>query len=205
MLNKKTIITISREHGSGGRKIGERIAAELGISFYDKKLINIVAEQSGLSMEFIENHEQKINNSFLFNIAVSGYYSGNIFNKESLLPEDKIFLTQTKIIRDLAEKESCVIVGRCADYILKDREDCFNVFIFSDLESRKKRAVTEYGFNGDTVESELKKADKARNNHYSHYTGQDWGQLKNYHLAVNSDFVGFDNVVDMIVQIAKNR
>lgn len=204
-MHKKIVITISREYGSGGRRIGERVAERLGISFYDKKLINIAAEESGLSPEFIETHDQKINNSFLFNIAVSGYYSGNVFNRNNLLPEDKLFLTQTNIIRALAEKESCVIVGRCADYILRDRDDCFNVFVYSDMAHKIERAIREYGMALDKAEVELKKRDKARNNHYNHYTGQDWGQIRNYHLSVNSDFVGADNVVDMIVNVAKTR
>lgn len=203
-MEKKILITISREFGSGGRRIGERVAEELGIAFYDKKLINIVAEKSGLSMDFIKDHEQKINNSFLFNIAVGGYYAGHAFNSENLIPEDRLFLTQTKIIKELAEKESCVIVGRCADYILRDTPDCINVFLYSDMEDRVKRAVEEYGVPAETAQAELKKKDRARNNHYTHYTGEKWGDIHNYHLAAHTDYLGADIVVKLITKLAKH-
>jgi cytidylate kinase len=202
-MANKIVITISREFGSGGRRIGERVAERLGIPFYDKKLIGIAAEQSGLSAEFIEDHEQKIHNSFLFNIAVSGFYSGNVFNKDTLLPEDQLFLTQTKIIRELAETQSCVIVGRCADYILRGRSDAFHVFVFSDMVHKIDRAVREYGLDPAKAEAELKKRDKARANHYNHYTGRNWGETHNYHLSANSDYLGAENLAEMIVGAVK--
>jgi cytidylate kinase len=204
-MQGKIVITISREFGSGGRRIGEKVAQRLGIPFYDKKLIGIAAEQSGLSTEFIENHEQKIHNSFLFNIAVSGFYSGNVFNKDTLLPEDQLFLTQTKIIRELAEKQSCVIVGRCADYILRGYEGSFHTFIYSDMASKVNRAVQEYGLDPAKAEVEIKRRDKARANHYNHYTGRSWGEIHNYHLSANSDYVGAENLVEMMVSAVKDR
>jgi cytidylate kinase len=202
-MKQNIVITISREFGSGGRRIGEKVAQRLGVPFYDKKLIGIAAEQSGLSAEFIEDHEQKIHNSFLFNIAVSGFYSGNVFNKDTLLQEDKLFLTQTKIIRELAETQSCVIVGRCADYILRGHEGAFHAFIYSDMASKVNRAVHEYGLDPAKAEAEIKRRDKARANHYNHYTGRDWGEIHNYHLSAHSDYVGAENLVDMIVGVAK--
>jgi len=201
---KKTVITISREYGSGGREIGANVARRLGIPFYDRKLINLAAEKSGLSHQFIEEREQKINSKFLISIAISNY-SGSVFSRNSLLPEDKLFLTQSKVIRDIAARESCVIVERCADYILGRMEGLLNVFLYSDHANRMERAVREYGLNPATAEAALKQKDRARRNHYNHYTGQVWGELHNYHLAANTDYLGHDKVVGMIVEMAGGR
>jgi cytidylate kinase len=204
-MGQNMVITISREYGSGGRRIGEKVAQRLGVPFYDKKLIGIAAEHSGLSAEFIEDHEQKIHNSFLFNIAVSGFYAGNVYNKDTLLPEDKLFLTQTKIIRELAETQSCVIVGRCADYILRGHEGAFHAFIYADMASKVNRAVHEYGLDPAKAEAEIKRRDKARANHYNHYTGRSWGEIHNYHLSAHSDYIGAENLAELIVGIAKAK
>ncbi|MDR2932512.1 MAG: cytidylate kinase-like family protein [Oscillospiraceae bacterium] len=204
-MNRQPVITISREFGSGGREIGERIANELGIQYYDRKLIDIAAEQSGLSPDFIRDNEQKITNSFLFNISVSGYYSGNAFARDNLLPEDKLFLTQAKIIQDIADREACVIVGRCADYILRKNSDCLNIFIYSDKESKIKRAVAEYGIDPAKAAGILDKQDKARANHYNHYTGNTWGDKGNYHLCLHSGFLGADKIVSMVVSLFRDE
>ncbi len=195
---RKIVVTISREFGSGGRKIGELLAQSLGISFYDKALIDMAAEKSGLSKEFIESREQQMNSSLLYMLTMNNYYSNAMLSKDILSPQDSLFITQGKLIKSIAEKESCVIVGRCADYILRKRDDCLNLFIYADMENKVKRAVEEYGIAPDNAENELRKNDKARATHYHHYTGRSWGDVHNYHMCLSSSMLGVEGTAAML-------
>lgn len=197
-MDKKIVVTISREFGSGGRVIGSRVAEKLGIPFYDRKIIELSAEKSGLAVSFVENTEQKIKNKFLHNLAFGGYYMGADLGGMQLSLSDKLFIATCDIIRRLADEGSCVIVGRCADYVLKDRKDAINIFIYSDIESKTRRAVEEYGIAPDKAASEVQRNDKYRSNHYNYYTERNWGDKANYHLCLNSGFLGIDNTVDII-------
>ena len=199
---KNRIITISREYGSGGRAIGHMVAEKLGMTYYDKELIRLVASESGFSSEYVEGAGEHAPNSLLFNFAMAPVYCST-FSQDILPNADKLFVAQSRVISDLAEKGPCVIVGRCADYILRSREDCLNVFIHADMESRVQRAVSSYGVPASEAEDELRKKDKARANHYKRYTGQTWGAAKNYHMTLNSGKLGLNACVELICQAAK--
>lgn len=203
-MDKKIIVTISREFGSGGRIIGSKVAEKLGIPFYDRKIIELSAEKSGLAVSFVENTEQKIKNKFFHNLAFGGYYMGAETCGAQLSLSDKLFIATCEIINKLAEEGSCVIVGRCADYVLKNRDDVINIFIYSDLKHKTERAVAQYGVAENKAVAEVQKADKYRANHYNYYTERVWGEKSNYHLCLNSGFLGIDNTVDIIVDAVKD-
>lgn len=197
-MNKR-IITISRECGSGGHTIGKMIAEKLGVTFYDKRLMELVAQRSGLSEKTIEEQGEHTTTSLLFNLATNISYAYNVANKGSMILPDQIYAFQAELIRELADKESCVIVGRCADYILKERRDCLNVFIHADTESKKARISNEHRVESQNVEIHIKDREKKRSTHYHHYTDQVWGASKNYHICLNSSTFGIDKCVDMVL------
>ncbi len=192
------IITISREFGSGGRKIGEEVAKKLGINYYDKAIIDTAAQASGLSPEFIEKEEQTFSNSILFNLATSGGQFG--VGGTSLV--DRIYVSESKAIKDFADKGPCVIVGRCADYVLRDRR-CFNVFVYADEEFKTNRVMEEHKIDKKQAIRMIKARDKTRARHYNYYCDRLWGERKNYHLLVNSAAFGIDKAVQMIIDSAK--
>ena len=198
-MEKKLVITISREYGSGGKEIGKAVANKLGIPFYDREIIELTAQKSGLSIDFVEETEQKIKNKFLHNLAFGGYYSGADVAISRLSLPDKLFIATCDIIRNLADQGSCVIVGRCADYILKNRDDVINIFIYSDLDKKSERIAERKNIDIKSAEAEVKKTDKYRRNHYDYYTEREWGEKGNYHLCLNSGFLGVDKSVDIIV------
>ncbi len=198
-LDKKIVVTISREFGSGGRVIGKAVAEKLGIPFYDRKIIEMSAEKAGLAVSFVENTEQKIKNKFLHNLAFGGYYMGADLGSAQLSLSDKLFIATCDIIRKLYDEGSCVIVGRCADYILKDKKDVINIFIYSDKHAKTERAIAEYGIKPDKAEAEVAKTNKYRANHYNYYTERTWGDINNYQLCLNSGFLGIDKTIDIIV------
>lgn len=198
---KKRIVTISRQCGSGGRYIGERLAKELDIPCYDEKLMDMVAKESGFATEFIEEKGERITGSLLFNIASSMTYAGNLFSGNGMTLQDEIYFIQNRIIKELAEKGPCVIVGRCADYVLREREDCLNVFISADEKSKIERAVNSYKMPEKDAASILRKKDKARYNHYKYYTDQEWGMASNYDLCLNSGLLGIDGCVSIIKDV----
>ena len=171
--------------------------------FYDRQLIAMVAKESGFSVDFVEETGEYATKSLLFSIATGSYYGQNAFTPDSMHPADKIHVLQNKIIRQIAEKEPCVIVGRCADYILKERTDCMHVFIHADMAFKKQRAMAEYGIAVKDVEKALQKKDKGRANHYKHYTQQSWGFAGNYNLTLDSGMFGLEACRDIIVTLAK--
>lgn len=192
-LEEHIVITISREYGSGGRYIGRLVADKLGIKLYDKKLIKEVAEETGLSEQYIEDNEQK--REVLENLN-SGYYFGLNYS-------DELFIKESEVIKKIAEKESCVIIGRCADFILKDRKDVVNVFIYSDMEDKIKRVTEIYGI--ENAKKEINKINKLRANHYKHYTEKEWSNSENYDISVNSGTLGVEKSADMICEIVKEK
>ena len=189
------VITISREYGSGGRYIGKLIAEKLGIKLFDKEFIEKVAYETGLSEAYIENNEQKRNILESFN---SGYYSG-------LNNSDELFIKESEIIKKLADTESCVIIGRCSDFILQDRKNVFNVFVYSDMENRIKRAIEFYGIDKTKAEKEIKRIDKLRANHYKYYTEKEWNNHTNYDICINSDAIGIENAANLICDMLKEK
>ena len=192
-LKEKIIITVSREYGSGGRYVGKLIADKLGIKLYDKEFIEKVAKETGLSEEYIEGHEQKRN--ALANLN-NGYYFG-------LNNADELFIKESELIKEVADREACVIIGRCADFILKDRENVIKVFIQSNMEDKIKRATEIYGLNKEKAQKEIKKIDKLRANHYKYYTEKEWNDPSNYDICINSDTLGVEKSADLICEIVK--
>ncbi|MBO4324606.1 MAG: cytidylate kinase-like family protein [Lachnospiraceae bacterium] len=198
----KKIITISRECGSGGRQIGKMLAEKLGYSYYDKELIDRVAKESGLAKDFIEEQGEHITGSLLFNIASNMTYAGMVFGGNMLPLQDQLFVVQSDIIKDIASKENCVIVGRCADFILRDVPDSLHVFIHGNMENKAERAVKEYGFAPEDVEKTIRKRDKARANHYKYYTDYEWGKAQNYDMTLNSSTFGIEGCVNLLYDVA---
>ena len=198
----KKVITISRAFGSGGRTIGKEVAKRLNIPYYDKELVDKVAEESGFHADFIEEAGEyaPVTNSFLFNIAVS---PNPLSMMNTMSMADQLFVCQTNVIRRLADEGPCVIIGRCADYILKDREDCLHVFIHADMEHRAERIVEKYGHTKQSPQKRLTDKDNKRRVYYRHYTNRNWGEAQNYHVSLNSGLVGIDKCVDFIVDLAK--
>ncbi len=194
-LSSQVIITLSREYGSGGRYVGKLIADKLGIKFYDKDFIIKLAEETGLSEEYIENNEQKRD---ILSTLDNGYYFG-------LNNSDELFLKESELIKEISNKESCVIIGRCADFILRDKPNVVRVFIYSDMENKIKRATTYYGLNKENAEKEIRRIDKLRANHYKYYTEKEWHNLSNYDICINSDILGVENVAEMICETVKQK
>lgn len=201
------LITISREYGSGGREIAQRLSELLEIPVYDRKLIDMTADKCGYSTKFIQENEERMTNSFLFSIAVTGnytpFYHGNAAQS---VPQDYVFLTQSRIIKTLAEQHSSAIfVGRCADYILREDPNLFSVFITADMDARVKRAVEEYGVAPEKAASTVMRKDKARRRHYNYYTGLDWGACSNYHLVLNTGKLGIASATDILADVLSDH
>ena len=183
---KKIVITISREYGSGGHYVGELLAKRMGLNFYDKNLINLISKKSGLSKEYVEENSQKL--------ASFKYIDNN---------DDRIFIAEEKVIKDLAKKESCVIVGRCADYILKDNKDTIKVFLYSSSQDKVKRAVKYYNLEEDKALKEINKINSERAKHYKYYTNRDWYDFANYDIALNVDYLGVEKTAELLEQVIR--
>ena len=193
----KRIITISREFGSGGRFIGEEVAKKLGIAYYDKNIIGQIAEKSGLSPEYIQEYAEVSPKTGLFAYA----FSGRDITGKSV--EDMVYEAQRNIILELAEKEPCVIIGRNADYILKDRDDVLNVFIHGDMPEKIKRITGLYNVKEKEAVKMMADTDKRRRTNYNFYTDQNWGKASNYTLCLNSSQLGYDRCEMIIMECVK--
>ena len=200
MANK--IYTIGREFGSGGREVGEKLAAKLGIKLYDKELLQQAAKDSGFCEEIFENHDEKPTNCFLYSLVMDTYsvsgYSAAPFLDMPL--NHKVFLAQFETIKKIAEKESCVIVGRCADYALSDNPDCINIFIHADLDVRIKNVSRNLNITENKARDIINKTDKQRASYYNYYTSKKWGDSKSYNLSLDAGKLGTDNCVEMILK-----
>lgn len=196
----KNIITISRQFGSGGRTVGRMLAERLGVPFYDKELVKQVADETGFDVGFIEENGEFSPSKSIFSFAMS---QGIPVMQNGLSMSDFIFCVQRQVISKIAE-QPCVIVGRGADYILKDREDCFNVFIHADIQSRAERIVKLYGESEKKPEQRLAEKDKKRKIYYKHYTDREWGDAKNYDMCLNSGKIGIDKCVELILDAIKD-
>ena len=190
----KRIITISREFGSGGRFIGEKVAKKLGIAYYDKNIINEIAEKSGLSPEYVQKNAELSPEKGLFAYA----FAGRDITGKSV--EDMVYEAQRKVILELADKESCVIIGRNADYILKDRDDVLNVFIHGDTPEKIQRITRLYNVEEQKAVKMMADTDKRRMANYNFYTDQKWGKASNYTLCLNSSKLGYDRCEKIIME-----
>ncbi|MDR1298806.1 MAG: cytidylate kinase-like family protein [Oscillospiraceae bacterium] len=198
-------LTISREYGSGGRQIGEKLAEELGFGFYDKSIIKMASERSGLSPDYIEKSEESIPNTFLFNLKHSAFTNFDSISFYETPTSDKMFLAQSAVIKDIAAAERCVIVGRCADYILRENQGTVRVFIHANTDDRIERATQSYNLPSENAAAAIKKIDKSRANYYKYYTNRYWGDFKNYDLAINTSFTGTDGAVALIKTMLAGR
>ena len=206
----KMIITIGREFGSGGKEIGLKLAEKLQIKCYDSELLALVAKESGYCEEVLQKNDEQPTNSFMYSLvmdtySMSGYTSAPFVDMPL---NHKIFLAQFDAIKNLANKESCVIVGRCADYALAGNPNCFNVFIHAPIEFRIERvkAQNEKEFRDDNkITDFINKTDKKRANYYNYYSGKKWGDSRSYHLTIDSSIMGIDKTVDLILEYAKIR
>ncbi|MBR1692005.1 MAG: cytidylate kinase-like family protein [Lachnospiraceae bacterium] len=196
-----TIITIGREFGSGGREIGSKLAEAMGVPFYDKDLISRAAKESGFCEEIIQNHDERPTSSFLYNLVMDTYSFG--YNSSALVDmpiSHKVFLAQYDAIKKIADEGSCVIVGRCADYALGEYDNCLNIFIHADLESRIERIVNRYNLPEAKAKDMIIKKDKQRQSYYNYYSSKKWGHSNTYDLSINSAVLGIDGTVKLILQ-----
>lgn len=210
---KNLVITIGREYGSGGKEIGEKLAEKLGIKCYDKELLTVAAKESGFCEEIFQKNDEQPTNSFLYSLvmdtyATNGYAASNHFTELPL--NHKVFLAQFDAIKNLAQRESCVIVGRCADYALAGNDDCFSVFIHaSDVNFkivRAKKDNPDKTFKDDNkVIDFIHKIDRKRANYYNYYSNKKWADSRSYDLSVDSSILGIDKTVEFILEYAKLR
>ena len=195
-MPNKAIITISREYGSGGRIIAEKLAKKLGYSYYDRELITMAAKQSGIEEEMFENADLKATNSFLYSISLMSSFSEPPYD----LPLNyKLFNIQSDVIKKVAEEGACVIVGRCSNFVLKDNPNCINIFIHADLDKRVQRAIDVYSLNPKNVQETVQKIDKRRRTYYNYHTNLKWGNAADYHLSFDSGQLGIDGAVELIL------
>ncbi len=199
------VITIGRQYGSGGAEIGKRLAQELGIKFYDKELINLAAKESGFSEQILKDYDEKPTNSFLYSLSLGSYsYDSTPFGNINVPITDKVFMAQAQIIRDLAEKEPCVIIGRCAESVLKNHDALLSVFIHSDIERRIERICEKKNVTRAQASDMIKKIDKKRASYHNYFSDGRWGEAAEYDICLDSK-MGIENVVKIIKYCAENK
>ncbi len=205
-MSHNIIITIARQFGSGGREIGRRLAKRLDIPMYDKELITHAAAESGLSEEILHYFDEKPTNSLLYSLSTGSYSvgDGGVVNY-SLPVNQQVFQAQFDAIRSLAEKSSCVIVGRCADYVLEKNEGLISVFLYADLNDRMARVAEYDGISLPEAKTRIAKSDKRRANYYNFYSGKKWGVAGTYDLCINTSTVGYDNAVELIARFVEMK
>lgn len=201
MTTENFVITISRQYGSGGHAVGEMIAEKLGISFYDSSLIDLTAKEGGFTSEFVKENEQKLKSKWLYRFYKQNY----AFVNTAIPPKDLLFMVQTKVIRDITAKESCVIVGRCADYILKGHPNIFNVFVHASEAFRIERVINNYHIEPAEAKEVMEKTDKQRINYNKHYTGREWANLRDFDLSIETSLFGVDMTAAMIIDARRKK
>lgn len=184
-MTNNLIVTISRQYGSNGRHIAVALAKELGIRYYDKELIQLAAKENGISEKMFEDADEMPSNSFLYSLSMGSRNFGSGFNYVDCLSNDKLFLMQSKVIRELADKGPCVIVGRCADYILRDYPNCVNIFLHASDEFRLAHVMNELDINAEGAKEAIRKTGKKRASYYNYYSDVEWGSAKSYHLSLD--------------------
>jgi hypothetical protein len=204
-MNEKFVINIGRQLGSGGRQIGEKLASQFGIAFYDKELIQLASKESGLGKEFFENADEKKSHSIIGGLLGLRTNINNEVYVNNYLSNETFFKIQSDIIRELAQEKSCVFVGRCADYILRDHPRCINVFITADTHDRLKRVAQDKSITLDNAQEVIEKMDKKRSEYYNYFSNKTWGVAESYHLCINSSVLGIDGTVDFISEFIKQR
>lgn len=202
------VITIGRQFGSGGRNVGEKVAEYFNIPFYDKELVEMAAQKSNLSQEALKEVDEHATNSFLYSLA-SGNYSLRGINAPiyyEMPINDKLFIAQAEVIKEIAKKGSCVIVGRCADYVLENENvDLLNVFIHGSVDYRAGRVMDALGLKQNKARDKVIKTDKQRRTYYDYYTSRDWGVMSNYDLCINAETFGIEGAANLIISYAKTK
>lgn len=196
--SENIVITIAREYGSGGHQLGEMLAKELGIKLYDNEFIRLAAQRSGMDEQYIVKNEQSIP-SFWLKCILSKNSEQPL--EGSLSADDVLFVAESRIVQDLAEEGSCVIVGRCADFVLKDYPKVLKVFCYSDLQSAVERCITRYGISAEDAEAEIRRVNRNRIHHYEYYTGRKWGSPHQYQLMLNTGSIGLDTACRLVKDI----
>jgi cytidylate kinase len=204
-MNSKTVITIGRQFGSGGREIGQKLAKDLGVKCYDKELLSMAAKESGLCEELFEHHDEKPTNSFLYSLVMDTYSLGYTSSYTDMPLNHKIFLAQFDTIKKLAEAEPCVMIGRCADYALEDNPYVISVFIKADFDSRVKRIMEKYELSENKASDMIQKQDKSRASYYNYYSSKKWGDAKSYDLCLDSAKLGIEGSVELIKNFMEIR
>lgn len=204
-MTKKTVITISRQFGSGGREVGKKLAEALNIPFYDKELIEEAAQASGIDPELFEDEEYRTSRGFYLLGAIGFTLGSPITSISEMSLNDRLFLVQSETIENIASRGPCVIVGRCADYVLQGKAETLSVFIHADEKDRKERAIHSYEVDERNIESSMNKIDKRRANYYNYYTDRKWGEAENYDIVLNSSKFGVDGCVSLIKHIVEEE
>ena len=197
------IITIAREFGSGGHLLGEMLAKELGIKVYDKEFIHLAAEASGMDENYIRQNEQSIPSYWLKCIVGEGASEQSL--TRSLSSDDILFVAESRIIQRLAEKESCIIIGRCADFVLRDNPNLIKVFCYCDHDTARRRCIEEYAVQPDTADAEIRRINHNRIAHYEYYTGEKWGDPDHYNLMINTGSINLQTACDLIAKLYRSR
>lgn len=205
-MAKKIIITIARQYGSGGREIGELVARELGIPLYDKEIINDAAAKGELNTEIIKNADESAANSLLYTLAMGSNVIGTTMHFGYKMPiNDRLFLLQSEVIKEYAAKGSCVVIGRCSDYVLREEKNVLRLFIYGDIEHRRNRIAQRHPeLKSSQVIDTINKTDKRRASYYNFYTGNKWGKYDNYDMAINSSTLGIEGTAQIIVSAIKD-
>lgn len=202
----KTIITIGRQAGSGGKEIGEKLAAALNIKCYDRELLEIAAKESGLCEEIFENHDEKPTRSFLYSLVMDTYSYGYSSAAYPDMPiNHKVFLAQFDAIKKIAEEGPCIMVGRCADYALEDSYNCLRLFLNAPLDTRVARVANLHDMSLAKAKERILKSDKQRASYYNYYTNKKWGDANSYDLCINTSILGIDGTVEMIKSIVETK
>lgn len=206
-MDNKIILTIGRQFGSGGREIGQRLAKELGIGYYDKELITVAARESGLCEDVFEKADERASSglSYAFTMGYSSFMGGMFTPYNDILSNDCLFKIQSDAIRKLAETESCVLVGRCADYILRDDPACLSFFIHSSVESRVQKTVERHGVTVEEAKNMMEKTDKSRAAYYNYYTNKTWGMASSYNFSIDVSVLGIDETVEFMKSFIERR
>lgn len=206
-MKQNIVVNIGRQLGSGGREVGEKLAARLGIDFYDKELIALASKESGLCPEFFEKADEKASQNI-----VGGFWgmrfpfiSESVMMTNNCLSNDALFKIQSDVIRNLAEEKSCLFVGRCADYILREHPRCVNVFVSASRPDRIARLCRLHGIEAQEAENMMDKADKKRAEYYGYYSYKQWGVASSYHLCIDSSLLGIDGTVDFIEHFVRKK
>ena len=200
-----TVITIGRQYGSGGKELGQMLAQKLGIEFYDEELVTMAAEKNNMHQDILKAVDEKATKSLLYTLVTGSdlRFMGSPMHYEMPI-NDKLFITQSEIIKGLADKSSCVIVGRCADYVLRDsKHDCIHLFVYGDMDKRIERISKKYDLSSDKAKEKIQKIEKTRRAYYNYYSNREWGNVKNYDLCVNTSLMGLEKTADLLCEFVK--